>query len=312
MIIKFYKIDILKNCNMVLIRFRTGQNKSYKIELEPNSTISQAKENLSKEIGNNADHSKFKMLFKAKMLKDDQTIESLHLNANDFILVHTFLPKPIINYSPNTYPVNSEEAARIVEEVTSNRSTIPLNTFLGAAASGNPDDPSDRVFRRVLEINPRAIENIVALYQQKFPNIRDHLSEFITQLGLNPASFNLENVRNRTEPPLSQFAFDVLIVLASRELGIDLTPYTQSNRRNVPPPGMNEVEALLSQLSQSQSQQEQPQNQISPILAQFTPEEREAIQRLQQLGNFSLEYVAQIYVAAGKDGNIAANLLFGN
>lgn len=54
----------------------------------------------------------------------------------------------------------------------------------------------------------------------------------------------------------------------------------------------------------------QPMGAPPGILAQFTPEEQEAIQRLQQLGNFNLGQVVQIYLACDKNEEIAANLLF--
>lgn len=324
---------------MVIIRFRTSQNKSYKIELEPTSTISQAKENLSKIIGNNADHTKFKMLFKARMLKDDQTIESLNLKANDSIFVHVFLPKSKINFHSNVYPINSEEAAQVLQELTSDNSTIPVNPVNPInrvnrvnpinrvnpvnrvnpinppprpVSSTNQDDPSERVFRRMLEIEPRAIENIVTVYEHFCPDIRDHLPDLITLFGLNPDSFNLENLRNRTEPPLSRINFSILLARACSELGVDPIQGMRSQRINVPQPGIFGNNQVSNQFSQIQNQSVQPQNQLNQILAQFSPDERDAIQRLQNLGNFSLEYVIQMYVAADKNENVAANLLFGN
>jgi hypothetical protein len=46
-------------------------------------------------------------------------------------------------------------------------------------------------------------------------------------------------------------------------------------------------------------------------MANFSEEERQAIQRLQELGGFQLADVIQFYIAADKDEEAAANLLFG-
>jgi hypothetical protein len=44
-------------------------------------------------------------------------------------------------------------------------------------------------------------------------------------------------------------------------------------------------------------------------LDSFTPEERAAVQRLQELGNFHLSDVVQYYMASDKNEEHAANLL---
>jgi hypothetical protein len=45
-------------------------------------------------------------------------------------------------------------------------------------------------------------------------------------------------------------------------------------------------------------------------LANFTPQERETIKRLQELGGFSLQDVVQYYIATDKNEDATANLLF--
>jgi UV excision repair protein RAD23 len=49
---------------------------------------------------------------------------------------------------------------------------------------------------------------------------------------------------------------------------------------------------------------------MAGIMAQFSEEERAAIQRLQELGNFPPIQVVQIYLACDKNEEIAANMLF--
>lgn len=300
---------------MVLIRFRTARSKFYKIELDPSTTISKVKESLSKEIGNGVDPEKIKLLFKAKMLKNDQTIESLHLDPKDFILIHAIVPKPQINYGPDVYRIDSQEAFQIMQELRMNDSTIPQNAQ--ARPTNQNGDPIIQIFRRALEIEPRALENIISMFEITQPDIRQHLDVFMNEYGLNSASFNLESIRNRTAQPVSRQRFGLLLAQTCTELGIDPTEYMNfpfHGQQQPPQPPVNLGGAAAPGYPQQppQFQQQPPQNPINQILAQFTPEEREAIQRLQQLGNFPIELVVQMYVAADKNENMAANLLLGN
>ena len=101
-------------------------------------------------------------------------------------------------------------------------------------------------------------------------------------------------------------SFGMLIARTCHDLGIDPTQFMRFPGSGAPPPSMGGAGGIPQQPLQPQ------QSQINQILAQFTPEEREAINRLQQLGNFPLDYVIEMYVAADKNENLAANLLLGN
>lgn len=304
---------------MVLIRFHTCQSKLYKVELEPTTTISKVKESLSKEICNGVEPSKIKLLFKAKILKDDQTIESLHLNEKDFILIHAVLPKPHISYGQDIYPINSMEAFQIIQGLRVKDLPVPrpIPAQQPSGMNNQNGDPTIRIFRRALETEPRALENIISMFETAQPNIRSHIDLFLSDIGLNPSSFDIEGIRNRTAQPLDGRRFGMLLAHTCIELGINPAQFMNFPGSGAPPPRMGNISGLGSNPQQplppqAQLPPQQPPNQINQILSQFTPEEREAIQRLQQLGNFPLEYVVQIYIAADKNENMAANLLFGN
>lgn len=75
---------------MVLVTFRSGDGKKYKIELPPETTIEDAKkaflEKISSSLGNKQ-VSSIKMLFRRNQLDDKCTISSLNMENKDFIAV---------------------------------------------------------------------------------------------------------------------------------------------------------------------------------------------------------------------------------
>lgn len=279
---------------MVLIRFRIPKNKFCQIELDPATTILQTKENLSKMIeGSNP--SKINMLFKAKLLKDNQTIGSLNLSEKDYILVHTYVPPPKVKYGDNVYAINSPEAYQILKEL--------LQDLTQTIAPVQPDgNPIDRVFTRVIQLQPRALENVIGILERFLdPSIRQHLDLFISSHGLNPSLLPVDDVRNRRAQPVDIDTFGATIERACNDLGIDpgtlLGSIPSGNGPARPPPPVQAP------------QQQEEQNTISQLMAQLTPEDREAVQRLAQISNCPIDYVIQVYLAADKNENTAANIL---
>ena len=76
---------------MVKVQFRSVKGDSYQLDVEPNTTIGEAKRRLEEEF--HLPSNNLKMILTAKILSDDQTISSLNIPAGAFIVVHSVVPR---------------------------------------------------------------------------------------------------------------------------------------------------------------------------------------------------------------------------
>jgi hypothetical protein len=179
-----------------------------------------------------------------------------------------------------------------------------------------------------LSVRPDGIEDVVQLLERWQPGIRPQIGNLISQMGLNPADFDLDGVANRRLQPTGL-----------------LGPYLQRAMSLQPQGGAPQQQQYRPQQQQQQQYQQPRQQAAAPrpapapaaapgaagaagaggaappaagraavnanqeALARFTPEEREAIQRLAELGSFPLFQVLQAYEASEKNEQFAANLL---
>lgn len=75
---------------MVLYTFRNVNSKSFKLEIDPATPIAEVKKLIQTELKTDA---ALKLIFKCKILKDEDLMESLKVGPSDFIVVYVSGPK---------------------------------------------------------------------------------------------------------------------------------------------------------------------------------------------------------------------------
>lgn len=354
---------------MVIVTFRTVQNKVYRKELLPEATIGDVKELFAQQHCE-CQAENIKMLFKAKTLQNDIKIGSLNLGPKDFIIVNT--PKPSSQSKPQPVPqplaevkpLSIAEPLPTAQSLSQNQSnaignmqgTIPsaggsnsanvvespefqqnVNTLmeLGFAKedceaalrashgnceraaeyllTGNIPDPEEneidpnvilsiRILIASLLIEPRFLENLVEKMEQEDPAIRQNPELILERFGNLPQDrFDLNGIKNHTIQPLSPAEYQQVQIQAAQAVGLI--------------PGAGTPAQGSQSESQMQSQNRAPERRTASqeteaMLAALPQKDQDAIHRLQQLGNFPLLEVIQIYQACEKNENQAANILF--
>jgi hypothetical protein len=320
---------------MLNVRFRTMTQQVIPLDLDVSTPISVCKARLSEVL--NADPASLRLIYKGRILSDSASIDSLNITARDFIVIHSAKPSsPLPVRSPEPPPAAppppppaaadppppNAEWTHLVNQL------LILGGFRREeaeaclrAARGDPDlaydyltngfpddqdleqmDQDDQLragYRQLLAAQPGLLENLVQMYEaQNAPDaqlFREHPEELVEDLGLPDELFQglYPAIRNRTAPLVPN----------------DALPQIEADG------GYDEEEDVGEVQVQVQGQGQGPTaahvaNAVPAMLAQFSVEEREAIQRLQALGEFPLSQVVHIFLAANKNEMYAANLLF--
>lgn len=270
---------------MVLIRFRTLQKNYYKIEIDNKDKILQAKEKLSQEA-KIAYPNQIKLLFKAKVLKDDQTIESLNIAENDFILAHFPPENPKNKCGPKAIHKDSIEAYKLL------RYFIPLYSPNGVSIL-------DQVFQRVIQKYPIALENVIEFMEcTRRPNAREEVEDIVYELGLDPTILQIESVKNRLSPSISDELFKETYKQIWHDLNIKIDVSVYENvklYKSPPPPKVPGFGPPPGQVISGY------QKYLFDFTKDLTPEEIKSVKRICQLFSTSIEIATQYFISNDKD-----------
>lgn len=163
-----------------------------------------------------------------------------------------------------------------------------------------------------LLIEPRILENFIEAIEVTQPTIRQNPEEILERFGNLPQDrFDLDGIRNHTAQPLPTNEFQQVVAFAAQLLNLTGTAQIQRQHR-----GQQDFlpEGQLPEQANPVTDEERrsSSNRAEDILATLPQDDQDAIQRLQQLGNFPLIKVIQTYLACDKNENYAANILFNN
>lgn len=150
-------------------------------------------------------------------------------------------------------------------------------------------------FRKMLQKEPRVLENFVEEFEIENPIFRQNPELLLSQFGLSTEGFDIEGIKNYSVSRVETSYFDQLLASVQKEVDC---------------PNLKTCLDKIDPNYEENKRRRRIQQQEPAILNQFTNEEKEAIRRIQSLGNFNLNEVVQIYLSCDKNEEITANLLF--
>ena len=150
-------------------------------------------------------------------------------------------------------------------------------------------------FRKMLQKEPRVLENFVEEFEIENPIFRQNPELLLRQFGLSTDGFDIEGIKNYSVSRVDTSYFDQLLASVQKEVDC---------------PNLKTCLDKIDPNYEEKKRRRRIQQQEPDILNQFTNEEKEAIRRIQNLGNFDLNEVVQIYLSCDKNEEITANLLF--
>jgi hypothetical protein len=326
----------------MILHFRLMSGASFNIEADDSLRISDIKPSILPHLPDKS--TPIRLIFKGRVLDDSAVLSSIGLSPRDFMVVHFVAlkphpppepqqpppappPPPLPAPRPISGPEFEAQVHAIIEVVGFPQAQVEAALL---ASHGDPDaaigilegdlhpPPQSRLdsllsrVRTLLIDMPDALEDIVGFLETRnlgIPIDRAHVDDWLRGLNLDPANFNCEGVRNRTAAHLGLFD-DMGNAPPSPP---PEHPAFVASRATIP-----EYRAPAGQGDGAGSPREQPPAQSGDAEAvapgeragQLTREDVEAIQRLQDLGGWTLRAVIEAYMACDKKESYAANLLF--
>jgi hypothetical protein len=158
--------------------------------------------------------------------------------------------------------------------------------------------------RASLQQTPAYLEDVVRAIEARQPEIRAHPELLLQNLGLDPAGFDLDAIRNRTAQPIG------LMGAAQPRYGLQPGYDAQAGSSGGQTGLSGQPQDQAPQTVQAPAQPQGPAGGPQAVLSRFPQNEKETILRLRDLGDWPLQDVIEAFVACDKDENATANLLF--
>ncbi|KAG7263331.1 hypothetical protein CRUP_036654 [Coryphaenoides rupestris] len=329
------------------ITLKTLQQQTIQIEIDPDETVKALKEKIETERGkDNFPVSGQKLIYAGKILQDDTPIKDYKIDEKNFVVVMVSKAKPAAAAaaSATTSPPSSEAPKPPVQDSGSTSTAAPAApppaATITAAIPIPPDEAKEE--QATADTEPpqpaRALlmtgaeyeamlteimsmgyerERVVAALRASFNNPHRAVEYLLTET--NPPS--QPPASGRPDPPPLPDGENPLEFLRSQAQFQNMRHAIQQNPALLP--------TLLQQLGRENPQLLQMLNEPlgeggegpevgelgaageegAPVnYIQVTPQEKEAIERLKQLG-FPEALVIQAYFACEKNENLAANFL---
>jgi hypothetical protein len=329
---------------MVVVRFLLLSGKVIEMDVAPDATLQDIKDQLLARIPNEPTTCRF--IVKHRILAHDTKISSLNLGEKDYIIVHAKAgaaaqpppaaaqappapaPEPSAAPPPQPAAAPPQLSAAEFEQHLQQLCEAALRAAQGDRQlafeflqSGHipTEEEQQRIARQsqriqqlraALQQTPPFLEDVVRALEARQPELRTHPELLLQDLGLDPAGFDLEAIRNRTAQPVAYLPPGGYGAQAggygARPAGYAGQPagYGRPQARAPVQPQGQAPEA--GQPAQGQGPSGGPQ----AVLARFPTKEKEAILRLRELGGWPLQAVIEAFLACDKDEHAAATLLF--
>ncbi|XP_016194778.2 ubiquitin receptor RAD23d [Arachis ipaensis] len=325
-------------CNMK-INVKTLKGTHFEIQVQPQDTVADVKRNIEREQGAEVYPAAQQMLIhQGKVLKDDTTLEDNKVAENSFVVIMLSKSKvssgeastassasakqaaePASSLPPTSLPSStSQPPASTVGQGVSNSEQNPVTTpasdvagIYGQAASNLISGSNlESTIQQILDMGGGSWDRdtVIRALRAAFNNPEravEYLYSGIPDMGANENAGDLDFLRNS-----QQFQALRAMVQANPQI---LQPMLQELGRQNPHlmQLIQEHQADFLRLINEPDGEENLPSELASAVPQtitVTPEENEAIQRLQDMG-FDRDLVLEVFFACNKNEDLAANYL---
>lgn len=326
----------------MLITFKNLQQQTFQIEIDASETVKALKHKIEAEKGKDYAVDNQRLIYAGKILNDDNSVSSYHIDENKFIVIMVTKPKATTESTVEAAPSASTESGDGNKSSGAPAAAVAVAAPTPAATVATPAAPTE-VARPATATPPTPVEPDFEATVQSIMDMG--YSRLQVEQALR-ASFNnreraveylitgIPDELLQEQEPESEDASDddPLAFLRDQPQFQQMRAVIQQN-----PSLLNAVlqqigqtnPALLQAISQHQQafvrmlnepasgaaadadnpeQPQQPQQPLPTNVIQVSPQDKEAIERLKALG-FPEHMVIQAYFACEKNENLAANFL---
>lgn len=325
------------------LTFKTLQQSTFKVEIEPDKTVKELKDKIEKDQGKNYPSAFQKLIYAGKILSDENKISEYEIDEKKFLVLMMTRPPPApkpqqavekqstskkeeltkAKISEDTKPAQqtssttTSSSSSTTTSVSATSTTTPATTT-PSTTSTTQNIPDARPPGRTLgAVNPSLLsmhdphmERLASLVSQpQFRQLQD-----LIQQSPHLLSSTIEALAS-SDPELYNLISDNPDVFVSALNHPPLSgSRTQSSRssttgggRDLPRPPGAQQQAPVPASGGNAGGRQQPV--VDQMLVDVSEHDKEAIERLKELG-FSEYLAVQAYMACDKDEQLAADLLF--
>lgn len=140
----------------MLITFKTLQQQTFKLEIDDTATVSDLKNKLESEKGEDAyPKSAVKLIYAGKILNDDQPLSEYKIDEKGFVVVMVTKPKPAPAPAPSP-PVSTPQPTPVAATDSSSRSTDDTKSESTDATPTTAEEPASTPTEAVSTSDPQS------------------------------------------------------------------------------------------------------------------------------------------------------------
>lgn len=318
------------------LTIKTLQQSSFKIDIEPEKTVSELKDKIEQDHGKDYPKSAQKLIYSGKILADETKLSEYNIDEKKFIVLMIIKPPPIPKTpvaekstvsakkedSAASKPKASEDKPKTTSQSSSNTSTVSATSAVPPTATSNPNTITTTQQTQPINRTPArsSAPNESAGFPMSDPQMASRLASLVTQpqfrqmqdlIQQSPhmLSSTIEALSG-SDPEMFNFISENPDVFVS---ALNHPPLagsrSQSSRSSTTSGQQRPEDRTLQQAAAARNPVGRQPPAADQVVVDVSQHDKEAIERLKELG-FSEYQALQAYMACDKDEQLAANLLF--
>lgn len=322
------------------LTIKTLSQLSFKIEIEPERTVSELKDKIEKDHGKEYPRGAQKLIYSGKILADETKLSEYDIDEKKFVVLMVTRPPPapkiLAPEKPTVIAKKEEPAAsklKGAEDKTKSTSqsatssTVSASNTTAATAVPPTTTPALNTTTTTQQSSTAGRNQVLSSVPNEpagFPSSGPQMASRLASLMQQPQFRQMQDLIQQS-PHLLSSTIEALAASDPEMYNfISESPDVFADALNLPPLAGSRMQSSRSSTTsgQQQSRSDERSSQqaarnpvgrqqpaVDQILVDVSEHDKEAIERLKELG-FSEYQVLQAYMACDKDEQLAANLLF--